>query len=81
LSQQKKTRFCFIEAENGSSRNKNEKTHQKAEIKALLRCSKKKPAFASLKQKKDSLRKKRKKLLEADLARDIAGALVATILY
>jgi hypothetical protein len=50
-SQQKKTRFCFIEAENGSPRNKNEKTHQKAEIKALLRCSKKKPAFVSLKQK------------------------------
>jgi hypothetical protein len=31
-SQQKKARFYFIEAENGSPRNKNEKTHQKAEI-------------------------------------------------
>jgi hypothetical protein len=71
----KKARFCFIEAENGSARNK------KSETQALLRCSKKKPAFASLKQKTVRLEIKRKKLLEADLAGDIAGALVATILY
>jgi hypothetical protein len=70
----KNARFCFIEAENGSPRNKNEKTHQKAEIQALLRCSKKKPAFVSLKQKTECLEIKRKKMLEADLAGDIAEA-------